>query len=317
MKCLVTGSNGFIAKHLINELCNCKEVTGVIGASRHSAILPRETKTPNVFCDFYCDLNNHSQVKELMKCVRPDVVFHLAGIPIVKEDSENPFAVMQNNTLPTNYLLEYCKPETRFVLASTALVYGESLNGWQKCNESDFTSPISVYATSKLIAEEMVELYSRQRKVVGRILRLTATVGSGSRHGIIHDFVKKLLSDSECLQVLGDFPGSCKTFTHVSDVVQAFIIAGVKLVTPDCSFFNVGNVDEVTVDDIAREVIRVTGIQKEIEWLGEKANWRFDNPYIGVYTDRIEYYGWKRKYNGSLVAIAQAVKEIISNKQEK
>jgi nucleoside-diphosphate-sugar epimerase len=314
MKCLVTGSNGFIAKHLINALCSRKEVSAVIGASRHSKILPHEVKTKNSICDFYCDLNDHLAVKELMRCVQPDVVFHLAGIPIVKEDPNNPFLVMQNNTLPTNYLLEYCKADTRFVLASTGLVYGQSFIGNTKCGEKEVVSPISIYAASKLISEEMVEVYSRQGKVKGRIMRLTATVGSGSKHGIIHDFVKKLQGGNQCLEVLGDKPGSCKTFTHVSDVVQAMILSGVGLNSPKCFIFNIGNEDEVTVEQIAEAVMEATNIHKPIHWLGEKANWSFDNRYVGVFTNKIEYYGWKRKYNSSLLAIKQAVKEIIEVK---
>jgi len=61
-------------------------------------------------------------------------------------------------------------------------------------------------------------------KKEGVILRLANIIGSRANHGVIYDFVKKLVANPEMLEVLGDGKQN-KSYLHVSDCVDAFMIA--------------------------------------------------------------------------------------------
>src|SRR5688572_26707363 len=157
MRCLVTGSQGFIAKNLIRELLKDKDVSTIIGASRYSDIVPYDVGH-QIHEEVYCELTNPISVKNLIKQTHPDVVFHLASKARVKDSSPE---VLETNLLSTHYLLENF--HGRFVYVSSDTVYGPMMEfvktrgGFMEDNY-DFKCPCSVYALSKSASEDLVKL---------------------------------------------------------------------------------------------------------------------------------------------------------------
>lgn len=302
---LVTGATGFIGHALIARLQ--RENLQIVGLSRHASIYPWDMREGPYFQHVFCDLTCESQVVRVMLQFKPDVVYHLAGNPIVKEGAD-PTALTSSNVLPTHTLLAYAPEGCRFVLASSATVYGNILET-ERCNEWSRLRPNSVYAATKVASEALVEAYTQLGRVRGVSARLVANVGPWPTHGVIHDFVQKLLSPNPVLEVLGEAPGSLKPYCHVSDTVEALVLMGLKYPTDSRPVYNIAPEDELTIEQVAELVMQGLRICKPIKWLGAETNWKGDQSVVQVWSNEIRYLGWMPKYPTSADAVLAAVQE--------
>lgn len=304
---LITGAGGFIGRHLFESIG--RSGTCVIGTDRKAQSYPwniigMEGERRKVFCD----LTAEPQVASLMLRLKPDVVFHLAGNAIVKE-GQDPTAVTRANVLSTHNLLAYAPEGCRFLLASSATVYG-TLGQMYRCRELDHVYATSAYAASKIAAEALVEAYTNQNKVRGTSLRLVANVGAYATHGVVHDFIRKLRSNNSHLDVLGDEPGSLKPYIHVNDTLSAMRCLGLEEWTDQVGPFNISPHRELTIAEVAWCVMQGLGITKPIKWLGASANWKGDQNIVRVNSNRLMKLGWRPTYTSD-EAIITAVQECV------
>lgn len=307
MNVLVTGSSGFIGRHVIDAIYADKRIGNITGVCRRNETYPfRHLSNIDFYHDeFYCDLTNEDSVKYLLECVRPDVIFHLAANPIVKENQEKPCQISIDNYLTTHHLLAHCKKGTKFVFTSSILTNIED------DESSDFSTnylPSSVYGVTKAASELLINTYYRQGKIKACILRLTANVGRHSTHGVLHDFVKRIKNSDEKFDIIGDRPGSTKPYSYVEDSAKAIVDFGLSDRRYD--LMNICPDNSISNEEIAKILMNVTGINKEINWLGEKANWKGDNREIYAINYRAKFLGWKPKFNTSEEAVEQAIKDI-------
>lgn len=309
MRVLVTGSKGFIARHLIKSLLQRNDIKVICGWSKYGN--EPHWIQPGLF-DYYewqVNLEYREKVQKALELLQPDVIFHLAGNPTVKVNEKNPFEIWGNNVLQTHYLLNYCKEGVKFVFASTLLVYGD-MDGCVS-ELSTNLNPTSIYGLTKLASEKLIQIYHKQGKVFGRNLRLVANVGWGNNKGIVVDFLRKLQGPDAYLDVLGDSPGSIKPFVHVTDTVKAMILAGFDFTSNELLTANVCSANEISVEKVADCVMKASGFNKPIRWLGSESTWKGDNKFLAAHSDKLEYLGWKRKYDTSEEAITQGVKDIL------
>lgn len=310
---LVTGATGFIGSHLTRALRSKYPNSKIVGVSRSARTYPYELNLNQYRDGSYhepfemanCDLTQEGLVASLMLRYRPDAVFHLGAVSTIKPNDSDPCLVTRANVLSTHHLLAYAKPRSRFVLASSAAVYGDG--GGYPFVEDDEARPTSAYGASKVAAEALVRAYRRSGAVSGLILRYAATVGAGATHGLLKDLVAKLKSGSDHLDLLGNFPGSVKPFTHVSDVADGTVHFAESAVG---SPLNLANFDSVSVADVAETVMRTLGVQKPVRFLGEAANWKGDNRLVQIDSSAAVDFGWKRNYPSSLAAVERAVKDM-------
>ena len=137
-----------------------------------------------------------------------------------------------------------------------------------------------MYGASKVACEDLVRNYTdTYEKVKGYNLRLCATVGPNTTHGLLHDLKAKLRNmHNEELELIGDAPGSCKPFIHMDDVVSAF--KHFLLEDLDPGQYNITTTDPVTVEEFANIAMDTMGIHKPIKWLGWGANWKGDDTHV-------------------------------------
>lgn len=296
MRVLVTGASGFIGCHLTNKLAREKWIRELIVATG-SKPLPKypEVSTKIKYVQF--NITNESVYKHIGEF---DIIYHFAANPLVKHDSDNPNSSIRDNIIGTNNLLNFAaKRDSRFIFASSILVYGNSNFAF---HVGDICNPSSIYGVTKLASEHLVNTYKHYKGVIGKNIRMCATCGPGVTHGIIHDFVRKLKSDSEYLEVFGDEPGAIKPFSYIDDVIDYII---------DCSktshsiTANICPRDNMSVKEIAETAMEVTGIKKPIKWLGQKSVWPGDNKFLLAEPD-ITY---SPKYKTSKEAVEKAIYE--------
>lgn len=329
MRILITGGSGFIGQHLVRHIRALADFVNdplehevrTISRRRSNIVVCETDKTDFFFyaptgsdsMGFYQskeqhysgDLTNPKLVERLFHYYKPDVIFHLAGNPLVK----NPEGIFRDNVEVTQNLLTYCPEGCRFVFASSIVVYGDGKQ-YPKCTENSLPNPTSEYGITKLASEHLVNMFTNRGKVKGVNLRLCATVGSGLTHGVIYDFMKKMQIISPRLEVLGAKPGSTKPYLHVDDAVRAFMLmVGVNNSNlKGC--WNVVPDNEVNIEQLANAVMEACHVIKDIEWLGEGANWEGDNRYLCASNANLKSVGWNPQYTSSFDAIKQAVKEI-------
>jgi UDP-glucose 4-epimerase len=298
-KILVTGSSGFIGRHLFKQLASQFPESQLVGISRRSGVYPHEIPSSGI-STIHCDLTQTNRVADLMLRYQPDAVFHLAGNPIIKPQ-EYPLALTRDNIISTHNLLAYCNPGTRFVLASSLAVYGDSI-----CRYETEMKPTSVYGATKAAAEHLVRAYTAMGDIKGLCLRYGATVGRGTTHGLFHDIIIKLRGPSKTLVLFGDFPGTSKPQTHIDDVVDGTIL----MATQDVELANLCLSDSVTVDEVAQNIMWAMKITKPINWLGKSSTWKGDNPKVQFCSVHAEDFGWSPRYTKSNIAVSHAALEV-------
>jgi UDP-glucose 4-epimerase len=281
---LLTGSGGFIGSHISDalsgdyELCLPTRQTGI-------------------------DLTNYYHVKTLFE-KDIDTIVHFAADPTTKPDQDNPFKSFDDNIRMVQNLLHHCKEGTRFIFASTILVYGNV----EYAKETYEQVPTSIYGASKTACEALISAYKTLKGIKPVNLRLCATVGSGMTHGALKDIIRKTLQSNKPLELFGDEPGSIKPFIHVSDVCRA-----VKFFINNslCDTYNLTPDDNISILRIANIVMEEINMSKEIKWLGSESVWKGDNPLLSFSNAKIQKAGFRINYTKSETVIRKAVNENI------
>ena len=197
-----------------------------------------------------------------------DVVAHLAS-PASPPDylllPLETLAVGSQGTLNALRLAQ--RHDARFVLASTSEVYGDPAihpqpeEYWGNVNP---IGPRSVYDEAKRFAEALTMAYQRTLGTGTGIIRIFNTYGPRMRAGdgrVVSNFIMQALSGCP-LTIYGD-GGQTRSLCYVDDLIRG-IVAMIDSAEPGP--VNLGNPEELTVAQIAGQVIRITGSSSGIEY---------------------------------------------------
>jgi UDP-glucuronate 4-epimerase len=255
---LVTGGAGFIGSHLVDRLL--AEGREVVGIDAFTGYYSRRRKERNLesasrkggfrlvegdLLDFDLDV--------LVRGV--DGIVHLAGEPGVRRSWGGALRrYLERNVVSTERLLEaaWRNGVPRFVYASSSSVYGSDPG--HPVEEDYPRRPTSPYGLSKLAAEELIQLYRRERGVPGTILRYFTVYGPRQRPEMaVSRFIFSALRGRP-VDVYGDGE-QIRDMTYVADAVDATVAA---LDAPP-GVYNVGGGTRATVNALLDAVSRVTG----------------------------------------------------------
>ena len=268
MRVLITGGAGFVGSHLSEALLAAGHhvhivddlSTGSIGNITHLKSHPAFGYTiDTVF--------NEPLTAELIDAA--DVVFHLAAAVGVKLIVERPVHTIECNVHGTEVVLRHASKKRKLVLvASTSEVYGKSTQVPFR-EDADLVLGATTrhrwaYACSKMLDEFHALAYYKEKKLPTVVARLFNTVGprqTGQYGMVLPNFVRQALAN-EPITVFGDGTQS-RSFTYVGDVVRALMAL---MVEPKAvgQVFNIGNVEEVTIRQLAERVRAATGSTSEI-----------------------------------------------------
>ena len=225
---LITGGYGFIGSNLVRHIVEKKLAKGIFVLDRLSENpekiqrlkdIANKTKTINI------DIRNISSIENELKDI--DIIFHQAAFVSVPESIKRPSETIETNVLGTVKLLDLCRKNDieRFVLASSAAVYGEQ-NIPLKENEN--LNPVSPYGLSKLMAEDYCRIYSKLYGLNTVCLRYFNVYGPGQTTrgkaaGII-SILHQHFTENKPFVIFGDGENT-RDYIHVSDVVDANILA--------------------------------------------------------------------------------------------
>ncbi len=268
---LITGNTGFKGSWLSYWLLLMK--ADVYGYSLCPPTKPSHFELLNLpYPTYFEDIRDDEKLKEAMKSVQPDIIFHLAAQPLVRYSYLHPQETLETNILGTANVLE----ASRAVKSVKALVVitsdkcyenNEWVWGYRENDRMGGTDP---YSSSKACAEIIIHSYvesffsPRRRKNSGQALVASAragnVIGGGdwSSDRIVPDIVKGA-AQNKVAQLRN--PRATRPWQHVLEPLSGYLQLGKKLLEGDRSFigaWNFGPSDEniLTVEDMVREMKR-------------------------------------------------------------
>lgn len=254
-KVLLTGSDGFVGRHVVDELMkDCLVKKMVFKDAKEDQIA--------------CNLSLEPTPELIQEIGEIDAVIHLAALtPKTKEDNslEKAGDFYINNVVGTLNLLKMIKGKNikHLTCISTLDVYGL---GHDKIDEETKVNPETYYAASKLAAEEACRIFCAAEAIPLAVLRLGHVYGpgEGSYKKVIPVFLNKAIN-GEPLVIFGKGK-ALRNFIYVGDVARAIaFVAGEKAE----GIFNIVSSDSITILALAELVNSLAGSTKGIEFQQE------------------------------------------------
>lgn len=249
MRILVTGAAGFLGSHIAKGLA--QEGHEIYGLDTDKGYDSWRVATEDGIEMLVADITRPWSLQQVPPV---DAVIHLAAIAAPRECDANPSLAYNVNVNGTQQVLQWAHRcgATRFVLASSAHVYGVS----PKYLPTDERGPLWLqdsYTITKILGEHLCHLYYDNHGLNSTILRLFNTYGPGQTAGyFVPDMIQK--AQTGTIELKG--AGVTKDFIYVDDVVRAFCAA---LHNPSAVTLNIGTGRESTLESVAAYIARKMG----------------------------------------------------------
>ncbi len=298
-KVLVTGADGFIGSHLVEQLIQegCKVKAFCYYNSFNSwgwlDTLPQQILDQiEVFTG---DIRDPNGVRTAMKGV--DVVFHLAALIAIPFSYHSPDSYIDTNVKGTLNIVQAAKDLgiERVLVTSTSEVYGTAQ--YIPIDEKHPRQPQSPYSASKIGADCIADSFYRSFDLPLTIVRPFNTFGPRqSARAVIPTIITQLLNGMEEIK-LGDITPT-RDLLYVKDTANGFIeiAKSDKLIGHDC---NIATQSEITVGDLAQELINQINPKAII--ISDEQRLRPEKSEVfrlyGSNSKIKEYTNWQQKYS--------------------
>jgi UDP-glucose 4-epimerase len=290
MKILVTGGAGYIGSHALVSLSGAGyEPVVVDNFSNSSPISLDRIKTiiGKEVINYNCDINNKVQLSKIFDEHKFDAVMHFAGLKAVGESVQFPLKYYNNNVNGSVTLFELMNEfdVRKLIFSSSATVYGDPEQ--VPINETARLSATNPYGRTKLMIEDicrdLVKTETSDKSINWQIalLRYFNPIGAhesgligedpnGIPNNLMPFLLKVAVRELNELQVFGndystpDGTGK-RDYIHVMDLVEGHVAALNWLLSKKksmsiCSEFNLGTGSSVSVLELIRSFIKITGV---------------------------------------------------------
>ncbi|TCV94964.1 UDP-galactose 4-epimerase [Luteibacter rhizovicinus] len=305
MRALVSGGAGYIGSHM------CK----ALAAEGHDVLVLDNLSTGHraavKWGDFVqADLLDAARVDGVLAEFRPDVVFHFAGLSVVRDSMSQPFDYYRNNVVGSLNLLSAMQNHDvgKIVFSSSAAVYGTPVV--ETIDEMQVTQPINPYGTTKLMVERMLGDAALAYGLRSVSLRYFNAAGADldSDIGEAHEPETHLIpnalraaDESMVLDVFGtDYAtpdGTCiRDYVHVVDLADAHLrAAGYLDENAGTHRFNLGTGTGCSVLQIVGKVREATGCALKYRVSPRRQG---DPARLVASNERARsYLGWEPRYS--------------------
>ena len=261
-KIVITGAAGFIGSNLVDRLINEGFfVYGIDNLITGSLDNLSHLNSNNNFEYVNHDVTQYIDIKDKI-----DYVFHFASPASPIDYLEYPIQTLKANAIGGHNALGLAKKNNaKFILASTSEVYGDPLEHPQKESYFGNVNPIgprSIYDEAKRFIESMTISYHVYHKLRVSIVRIFNTYGPRMKIDdgrVLPTFIKQAASNKD-LTVNGDGTQT-RSFCYIDDLVNGII----QLMNSKYSYpINIGNDDEVTINEIASTLISILNSQSKV-----------------------------------------------------
>lgn len=272
MKIVVTGSNGFVGKHLIELLKRDKNVR----------VFPLDLKQ--------ADITRYSEVQKYLNHIKPDQVYHLAGFASgAGKNKDLIFKVNVDGTLNILKTLKEIDRPVKVLLASTSYVYGNT----PKCvTETGKIDAKSFYDKSKIkMEQEALKYLGENIEIV--ITRATNHTGPGQKLGVaVPDFCSQIAKAKSGDEIFVGNLSAQRDLFDVRDCVRAYKLVMQK--GKPGEIYNIGVGKPIVIKKVLEKLIKIS--HKKISYKLDPARMRPSD--IGencVNSSKLKKLGWQPK----------------------
>jgi GDP-4-dehydro-6-deoxy-D-mannose reductase len=241
MRALVTGSQGFVGKHLIAHLRGCGDDVEGIDRER--------------------DVTDEASMRDVFDSYRPDVTYHLAALTHVGESWDHASEFTRVNVVGTQRVLDAAfaaNPESMTIVVSSSEVYGKVREEDLPIRESFRVAPANPYSSSKVEAERVAHEASRARAQRVITVRPFNHLGPGQAPSFVVPALATRLLDArdrgENEIPVGDLT-TRRDFSDVRDVVRAYRLLATHGEPGET--YNVASGHDVALRDIANQLVQL------------------------------------------------------------
>ena len=314
---IISGGAGFVGSNLIKYLQAegrhvfvidnmCRGSSSFLGVNSGVddsliTILNADCTDQAILYDFFDLARNVGHVDE---------VWHLAANSDIPAGIADANVDLKDTFMTTFTLLEAMKlfKVGTINFASSSAIYGDFC-GLPIHEEIGPLLPISNYGAMKLASEALISAATESHLERANIFRFPNVVGVPATHGVILDFIGRLVVEPELLTVLGD-GSQQKAYLHVSDLISAMLLVRSQKMLKKIELVNIGPIDEgITVRSIAQLVIERVSPAAMIKFGEGNKGWLGDVSKFSYSTKRLQSYGWLPTLD-SRGAVIRAVDEI-------
>jgi len=262
MNILITGGAGFVCSHMAEKLLSRQNkiilldnlLTGSLKNIEHLLDLSNVKFIEH-------DVQNHINIDEEL-----DYVLHFASAASPVAYQQNPINTLKAGSIGTINTLGLAKvKKSKYLLASTSEVYGDpeispqNETYWGNVNPN---GERSMYDEAKRFAEAATATYARTYNIETKIVRIFNTYGPRMQLNdgrVVTNFITQALK-GEDITIYGD-GNQTRSFSYVDDTVNGII----ALMNSNFNeVFNIGNPNEITVKQLATEIIKLTNSNSKI-----------------------------------------------------
>jgi|ECHvirMinimDraft_2_1075157.scaffolds.fasta_scaffold05612_1 UDP-glucose 4-epimerase len=298
---VVAGGAGYIGGHLVDRLVEMGEDVVVLDDMSSGKYVRSGVK--------YIKVDLRSRID--LEIEKGFILYNLVANPDVRTSMYNVEEHFDRDVKTALNLMEFSlrKETSKVIFTSSSTVYGETEK--LPTPEEHGLTPISNYGLFKVMGEQVCEFYSRNYSIPTLVLRLANIIGGRTSHGVVVDFISKLRTNPSILEILGD-GRQRKSYLYVQDLVEAIMTLSSSM-SHSFEIFNVGNVDWVTVEEIARIVEEEMGLSPTHVYTNKFGGrgWLGDVRTMLLDISKANKRGW-RPSMGSAEAVRRAVKDLLN-----
>lgn len=317
MKVLITGITGFVGSHMADYLLAEQKHVKIFGMKRWRSPLDNVLHLMDKVDFIECDLEDQSNVDDVISKIKPDKIFHLAAQSFVPASFVYPAVTLRNNIIGTLTLLEAvrkAKIDPVIHICSSSEVYGQVKEEEVPIKETNPLRPYSPYAVSK-VGEDLLSFQyfvSYGLKTV----RTRSFTHTGPRRGDVFAmsfFSKQLAMIEEGLQEpvirVGNLK-SIRTFLDVRDLVDAYWLITEKGVPGEV--YNIGGNETMTIGEGLDVLLSLTS--KKVEVRVDPSLLRPSDVTLQIpdITKFVKQTGWKAK-----IPFKQTMKDLLEYWRER
>jgi dTDP-4-dehydrorhamnose reductase len=291
-KILITGGSGLLGQYLNIALNKDYELL---------TLYNKNVGNCKAYQSYQLDISDFSLIKKLLLEFHPDFVIHTACFSRPEIcDSQEKNLVYKVNVEATEVIARMCeKINCTLIYTSTDLVYDGNSGGW--LNEESKVNPVSLYAETKLLAEQKIISESSSYK----ILRTSLLIGFGLNHSRnnFHHMYQNLKNGLR-VKLFKDQIRTPLSLLNAADMIKT--ICEINIPSGIYNFGGIDRISRVGIGEILCDLARLDKSLIDIITMDDILD--FPKVYdVSLNTEKLQYYGIKPQQ------IKQAIKQILDN----
>ena len=292
-KILITGANGFVARHLVSALKAVGDEIVGVDVGRDAAW--------DVDRYYGCNLLGAEAIKIILTIERPDVIVHLAAVSSVAQSWKAPVESFLNNTNIFLNVVESVRAlglRTRILSVGSSEEYGNIPSSDVPIREEHPLAPASPYAVARVSQEQLSSLYAKGFGLDVVMTRSFNQIGPGQRTDfVVPSFLAQLKKGKDAGQKVvrvqvGDL-SIVRDFLDVRDAVAAYLLLIDRGVSGEV--YNICSGVGRTLNEVLEIVARIVGIEVEVCVDPQRIR-PADNKVILGSNEKMRQLGWGTTY---------------------